>query len=250
MRGTWLLAAASALTFGCASGADSVKIDDKKLAHVPVEDKQDIIGAQKNVDVAASNVTTAEVSKGEADDFKKIAQSELDNAKSHRDVARQAIDLGKQAHAASTLSAGEQREDAARKMLNSAQSKMEYANRLVDLRQAKLDEAKAELENAKLELTGVKMAALKKNKMVDSKDEKKMFEARRKVQDDLAANRFKVAQAQGAVEASKNTWEATRNEFRTAATQMEPITAPPPAEPVPLPKDITTPQNASKREHM
>lgn len=232
----WLLAGIPALMLGCGSTSGTT-IDDKKLAHVPNEDKQSIFTAQHNVDIAEQNVASGKAAKEEADQFNKVASTELDAAKSKLEAARASIDLGKQAHSPDTLSSAQRGEDMARKELTAAQAKKDYADRLIALRQSKVDEGEAALNVAKAEVEMSKLQALKKNDMEGGIDDKKLFESRRKAQDELAEKRLRVSQLEGEVATLRTAWEERRRTFNTASRD---VGAPPAPTMMPMPGTGTT----------
>src|SRR5512144_2163846 len=103
----WLLAATVAAV-GCATAG---RVSEHDVARLPVEDRQQLMVAQRSIDVAQSNLASAKVGRDEARQFRKVAQNELDAAKSRLDAARAGVDLGKSSRDDVTLRDAGRHED-------------------------------------------------------------------------------------------------------------------------------------------
>lgn len=228
----WLLAGAVALA-GCATASG---ISDKDVARLSVADRSQIITAHKSIDVAESNLQAAKVARDEARQFRKIAISEVDAARSRLEAARASVDLGKTARDDQALRDASRNEDAARAQLIAARAKLDYADRLVELREAKIAEADANLTAARADVDRTKLQLLQRNGMASDVDANKLEARRQDAQERLAEARSHVAQIEGEAVQLKTAWDDRRHELNRTASRGEMVAPPPPPAEVPMPR--------------
>jgi hypothetical protein len=223
----WLLAAALGVA-GCATSG----VADRDVARLPVEDRAQVLTAQKSIDVAQSNVAAAKTGHDEAVQFRKIAQGELDAARSRLDAARSSVDLGRSARDDRMLREADRNEEAARNQLIAARAKLDYADRLIELREAKVEASEADLVAARADVEMTKLKMLERNNIDAKVDGKKLEAAQQDGQARLAETRARVAELEGDVAQLKTAWDDRRRETYGSAQQ----TRTPPAAEVPMPE--------------
>ena len=228
----WLLAGALAVA-GCATSSG---VSDKDVARLPVADRAQIVTAHKSIDVAESNLESAKVARDEARQFRKIAVSDLDAAKSRLEAARSGVDLGKTARDDAALREASRNEDAARAQVIASRAKLDYADRLVELREAKIGEAEASLNAAKADVDSTKLSLLQRNGMGADIDARKLDARRQDAQERLAESRAHVAQLEGETAQLKTAWDDRRREMNRTASRGEMIAPPAPPAEMPMPR--------------
>jgi hypothetical protein len=195
----WLLAlVAPALLGGCGAAPPTVRIDNARVARLPLEARRPIIDAQRRVDVAQANVGAARVARVDALRLRGAVDDELEAVVVPRHA--EALDLTE------------------RRMLAS-RAKRDYADRLVELRDAQLDERQAALALARADLDGVKLDALERHNLAAGLNPYAFAHAQKQARIDLAARRMRVAELQGEVASARTTWDERRRDFNTAARE-------------------------------
>jgi hypothetical protein len=231
----WLPAGiAAALLFGC---AEHPQVADTRTVHLPQPDREAILNARHQVDVAQANVTSAQVALDEAKQFDTIADHELHAAKSHLEAARKGVELGRAAQSGETLESAQAELILAQRQLFAAKAKQDYADQLVELRKAQVDEAEAALDEAHADTEYAKLEALQRNDMAAGLDAAKFIRAREKAHNKVADKRMKVATLEGTVARLRTTWDEELRNYNTAMREhgYPTIGAPPP--PARLPED-------------
>jgi hypothetical protein len=231
---TWprrgLLAGATLLA-ACASTG----VSDRQIAQLPVADRQQLITAQRSIDVAQQNLATARVARDEAKQFRKVAQSELAAAQSRLEAARAGVDLGRSARDDGALRDAQRNEDLARAELVTARAKAGYADRLIVLREARVDEAEDNLAVARAQVELDKAHLVQRNDMTPDTNVARLETNAQGARERLAERRAQVAALQGEVAELKTAWDDRRSEQRTAERGgYRDFTAPPPPAPLPL----------------
>ncbi|MGZ3440938.1 MAG: hypothetical protein ACXVDD_15545, partial [Polyangia bacterium] len=208
----WLLAVAIVMA-GCATA----HVSDKDVARLPASERTQLSTAQRSIDVAKSNLAAARVARDEAKQFRKIAISDVDSAKTRLEAARSSVDLGKSSRDDQTLREAARNEDAARDQLMAARAKLDYADRLVELRELKIDEGDANLTAARADVEVTKLQLAQRNGMAADVDARKLEAKKQDAQERLAETRAKVAQTEGDVVQLKMAWDDRRHEMSTAS---------------------------------
>jgi hypothetical protein len=228
----WLLAGALAVA-GCATAGG---VSDRDVARLSVADRTQIITAHKSIDVAEANLASAKVARDEAKQFRKIALSDLDAAKSRLEAARSGVDLDKSARDDRTLRDATRNEDIARNQVIAARAKVDYADRLIELREAKITEGEANVTAARADVDMTKVQLVQRSGMANDIDAKAIEARRQDAQERLAERRARVAQLEGETAQLKTAWDDRRNETSRTAARGEMIAPPPPPEEVPMPR--------------
>lgn len=235
---------------GCATlgiKSKSTTVDDSKLVRLPQQDKQQILNAQKRIDVAQSNVTAAKVANNEANQFCKVADSELDAAKAKEKAADQAMKLGRSAQSNATFGAGQKQAQEAEQERLAAQANKQYCNVLVEARRARLKEADASVTATKADTELVKLRMLQKNDLASGIDENPFLDAKRKADEAVARDRLDVAQREGEMNAVRATWLQRSQASQRAQRDIgvSPIPAPPPPKLMPAGQSATPTNEAA-----
>jgi hypothetical protein len=229
-----LLLVGALFTGACAGSA----VSDKEVARLPVQDRAQLVTAQRSVDVAKSNLEAARASRDDARQFRRISTSELSAARSRLDAARSSMELGRRTRDDRAVRVAMRDEDAARAQVVAARAKVDYADRVIELREAKIDEADAQLAAARADVDSDKVHMLVRDEIATTADPNRIDANRQEAQDRLAEQRARVAQLAGEAAQLKNNWDDRRAEQHTASRSDYSDTAPPAARPLPMPSDI------------
>jgi hypothetical protein len=214
---------APALVFGC---AHAPSVTSEQVVRLPDASRQQILNAQRSVDVADQNVSAAKVAVDEARRFREIAVRELDGARARADAANRTLELGQRSHTM-LRDARQNREMAVREVF-AARAKKDYADRLIELRSAEEDQRRADKELARADFEYVKFVQLRENNVPINYTESDFVSARDKAQEDVATARNRVANLRGSVESLRTAWLQRANEFQTASRgAIIPAPAPP-----------------------
>ncbi|HEX6835828.1 MAG TPA: hypothetical protein VF334_04610 [Polyangia bacterium] len=185
---------AAALFAGC--GHASARVDDAEVAKLPPPAQRTVSARAQEVDVARSNVVSAEAA--------------LDDAKSQRSRA------GRQLRAADP------------RLRAAARAATTWADDVVRLRQARLDEARAELRLARAQAALTRTEVLREHGRPPRIDPVLLLDEQRVAADELGAARIAVADRDSAVESSRRAWARQTEEARAAASPPPAPTLPPP----------------------
>lgn len=218
-----MLLAGAMVAVGC--GTTGVSSD--QVARLPAQDRAQIVNAERSINVAKSNESTAKLALDEAKQFQKISQKELEAARTHLEAARTGIKLGRTARDQQMVKLANQREEAARNQMLASQSKVAYANRLVDLRQAQVDEAEAAVKASKSNVELTKVRLLQNEGIPPEASVAKLREKDEKAQNKLADSRSQVASLQGDVQSLKQAWTQHAKSNTASLGQLPPLHAPP-----------------------
>jgi hypothetical protein len=235
MMRRWLLAGAL-VAAGCAS-TFGTKVSDRDVARLPAQDQEKVIAASNQIPKASANVETARLQLDEARQFRRVAQNEVDAARSRLEAGRNAIVLAHSTRDPHQLRAAQRNEDLARDELIAARAKLDYADRLVALRDAKLDEANQQLRLARAETESRKAELIVKNGIASDINLAKIQRERDDTQTRLAEIRTRVAVLGGEVQQLRVAWNDRRRELNTASRDMSVLPLPPPRPREMLPVD-------------
>jgi predicted nucleic acid-binding Zn-ribbon protein len=224
------LLAGAALFAACATTG----VSDRQVAQLPAQDRQQLVTAQRSIDVAEQNLATARVARDEAKQFRKVAQSEVAAARSRLEAARAALELGRSARDDRALRDAQHNQDLARAQLVTARAKADYADRLITLREARIDECEDALVVARAQVELDKAHLVQRNDMVPDANVPQLEANLHDANERLAERRERVAVLQGEVAQLRTAWDDRRGEQRTAARGEYRDFAAPPA-PAPLP---------------
>jgi hypothetical protein len=195
-RGRAIVALLAAAAFFGGCGHASARVDDAEVAKLPPPAQRTVSARAQQVDVARSNVVSAEAA--------------LDDAKRQR------------AHARRELRADDPHARAV------ARAATAYADDLIRLRQARLDEARAELRLARAQATLTKAEALRQAGRPLRVDPAVLLDEQRVAGDEIGAARIAVADRASAAESSRRAWARQTVEARAAASPPPVPTVPPP----------------------
>jgi hypothetical protein len=239
----WLrpvLLTGAVLLAGCASTAG---VSDQQIAQLPVEDRQQLVTAQRSIDVAEQNLATAQVARDQARQFRKVAELEMAAALSRLEAARASIDLARNTRSSTALRDAQRNEDLARAQLVSARAKADYADRLIVLREARVDESEDGVAVARAQVELDKVHLVQRNDLTPDANVVRIEADLRDARERLAERRARVAVLQGEVAQLKTAWDDRRSEQRTAERGgYRDFAAPPPPAPLPPPASVDEPR--------
>lgn len=219
----------------CVGGCAGSAVSDKEVARLPMQDRAQLVTAQRSVDVAQSNLEAARASRDDARQFRRISTSELSAARSRLDAARASLELGRRTRDDRAVRVAMRDEDDARAQVVAARAKVDYADRVIELREAKIDEADAQLSAARADIDSDKLHLLVRDGVATTADPRRIEANRQEAQDRLAEQRARVAQIAGEAAQLKTSWDDRRGELRTASRGDYGDSAPAPERAVPPP---------------
>jgi hypothetical protein len=228
-----LLLVGALFTGACASTG----VSDKEVARLPVQDRAQLVTAQRSVDIAKSNLEAARASRDDARQFRRISTSELAAARSRLEAARASVELGRRTRDDRAVRSAMIEEDAAKAQVVAVRAKVDYAERLIDLREAKIDEADAQLEAARADVDADKVHMLVRDGVPTTANPNRIEANRQEAQDRLAEQRARVAQLAGNAAALKSNWDDRRGEQHSASRGSYSDAPPAAHRPLPWPQD-------------